>query len=89
MNNTMSDNISICREFTVKTATCLNGDKRHGHNGDKLKRTEVGEDVRVGVGPMELYGVRFWLERDRRRRSSADNDDSEECIYVRIDSSAR
>jgi len=87
----MSDNISICREFTVKTATCLNGDKRHGHNGDKLKRTEVGEDVRVGVGPMEfkLYGVRFWLERDRRRRSSADNDDSEECIYVRIDSSAR
>jgi len=22
----------------VKTATCLNGDKRHGHNGDKLKR---------------------------------------------------
>jgi len=21
----------------VKTATCLNGDKRHGHNGDKVK----------------------------------------------------
>jgi len=22
----------------VKMATCPNGDKRHGHNGDKLKR---------------------------------------------------
>ena len=22
---------------SVKTATCLNSDKRHGHNGDKIK----------------------------------------------------
>ena len=27
----------------VKTATCLNGDKRHSHNGDKMRLALSGE----------------------------------------------
>jgi len=37
--NTCNNGLKVrMKRFIVKTATCLNGDKRHGHNGDKQNR---------------------------------------------------